>query len=278
MIMSIPTTSGNRMIGAGGMSRTDANGRYEVRNIAEGTYVVLATWIDRDAARNGGRLEFKPTLFPGTERQSEATPLKIAPGDRHANVDFSFRPTETFRIAGHVLRGGSHGRIQAYLISPGNAVRSFTVADDGAFTVPQLKPGQHTLVARADTDDSAEAAVLTFDLSEDMSGLLLGLSPTATITGRVATSDGGPVPEGLYLTAMLAKDANEIDPLPRDRVEVAADGTFVFPAIFGERILRTSVADAWTVDRVVVGKSTVTSITVQPGQALDGVVVLIKRR
>ena len=48
--------------------------------------------------------------------------------------------------------------------------------------------------------------------------------------------------------------------------------------MFGERILRTSQGDAWAVDRILVGKSAVTSLMVQPGHPLEDVVVVLKRQ
>jgi hypothetical protein len=119
---------------------------------------------------------------------------------------------------------------------------------------------------------------MAIDVASALSGLVLGLSATGTISGRVVTIDNSAVPEGVHLAAILAKDGSEIDPLPRDRTEVMSDGTFAFAGLFGERILRTALGDGWTIDRVVVGKTTVPSVTVQPGQRVDDVVVVLRRR
>jgi hypothetical protein len=279
-LMSVSVTSGNRLIGSGGLTHTNANGEYTIANVPEGTYVVMALWIDRQRTSTGPPMpEFRPTFFPGTQMQRDATTLTIVPGDTHPDIDISLAPSDTVRISGHVVRGNSQSRLHAYLLSSGNAVRTVSVGDDGAFSVSQLKPGQYTLVARTDGDEGdPEAASMTLDVASELSGLLLGLSATGVIAGRVVTASGGAPPEGLYLAAVLARDGTEIDPLPRDRVEVAADGAFVFQKMFGERILRTGAGDAWAVDRILLGKSTVTSVTVQPGQHVEDVLVVLTRR
>ena len=278
-LQSVSTTSGNRLMGSGGSARTNDNGMYEIRNVPEGSYVVLAQWIDRELVKAGAPLTYSPTYFPGTQQRDQATALKVAPGDSHRNIDIALVASEMLRLSGHVVRGTSHNRIQAYLLSTGTSVRTVSVDEDGAFTVVQLKPGRYMLVARADGDSGPEAAWMSVELTSDMTGVQLGLTTTSRVAGRVVAADRSAVPEGIHVAAILAEQGKEVDPLPRDRVEVGQDGTFELDGLFGERVLRVIGLGAdWDVDRIYVGKSTITSLTFQPSQLIDGVVIVLTRR
>jgi hypothetical protein len=107
---------------------------------------------------------------------------------------------------------------------------------------------------------------------------------TGEIRGRVLTERGDPVPiGGLQIIAELIDDGvadarfKSVDPLPRDRSDLGTDGSFVVRGLFANRRLRLSGND-WEVARVIVGKTSVETLSFTQGERLDGVVVIARRR
>jgi hypothetical protein len=120
------------------------------------------------------------------------------------------------------------------------------------------------------------------DLSSELTDLVLGLSPSGVIAGRVVTDDGSPVPVRLEVTAVLAEQGKEIDLLmrdPRDRVVVSEGGRFELRGLFGERVLRVvGDTEGWALERVMLGRTPVTSLKVDPGSRTDDVTIVVTRR
>jgi hypothetical protein len=236
-------------------------------------------WIDPALLRARAGRDSRPTLYPGTDNPADAVGVRVNPGETVRSINVQLVRTEWFRLAGQALRGNSDGPIEANIVAGGQSVRTVTVAEDGAFDISHLKPGRYTLWMRAATPDGAEAAVVTIDLSSDLTGLTLPLTPTGEVSGRVVTRDGSPLPEGLQVTAVQADEGKQIDPLDRDRVDVGEDGRFVLRGLFGERILRVlGLGPEWELDRVLHGKKVVQSFSMTTSEKINDVVLVVKGR
>jgi hypothetical protein len=183
------------------------------------------------------------------------------------------------RIQGRFVRSGTGGRIEAYLLAGNSRVHSVIVAGDGSFSTPRLPAGRYTLIGRTRESDEPEATWLTVDLAIEMTDVILGLSTTGSIAGRIVADDGSAVSDTLQLAAVLADDGKELDALRRDRVDVRMDGTFELSGLFGERIVNViGLMDGWRVDRVLIGKSPTKTFIVHPGQRIEDVTMVLTRR
>jgi hypothetical protein len=99
------------------------------------------------------------------------------------------------------------------------------------------------------------------------------------LSGRVVTVDSSPVPDGLQIAGVLAAGGQPVDPLTRDRVDVAAGGAFTIPDLFGERVIRlVGAGGEWTIERVMRGRSDVDGVEIPPGVAVSNLVVVIARK
>ena len=269
-----------RIAGENGVRHTNGDGAYTINDLPPGNYLISVTWQSREMFAAGAATDWRPVYYPGTDRRQEALSVPVVAAETTRNINVTVVVPERFRLSGHILRGSAEGPIEANVVSNGNFIRAITLDAEGRFDVPQLKPGVYTLWARCCGNAPSEAAVLTLDLDSDVTDVNVPLLSTGRLTGRVVTADGAPLPPGqLYIAAMLAAGGQEVDPLPRDRVEVAGDGSFELTGVVGERLLRvTGLRPTWQVDRILHGRIPVEVLTIQPGSELhDVTVVLINR-
>ena len=256
---------------------TSDGGEYVIADLAPGLYRVSVTWHDPERVKARARLDPGPTYFPGTGALDEATSLRITSGSVIRSVDIPLLPSDVFRLAGHVLRSASEGPIEAHIVAPPATVRTVDIAEDGAFEVTHLSPGRYTFWARAATSEGSEAVWTTVDMGADMNGLILPMSSTGEIRGRLLRNDGLPVTDTQVIAQLVDGNGAPLDVLPRDRADVEHDGTFVIRGLFGDRQVRVS-GNHWQVERVLVGKRTVDRLSFTCGDHFDGLVVVVKPR
>jgi hypothetical protein len=205
--------------------------------------------------------------------------VQVKAGTTARSIDVVLRPLELYQLSGHVLRGSSGARVEAYLISTAQAVRTVEVNADGAFEVAYLEPGRYTLWARAELADGSEAGAVAFDLGSDLTGLVIPLAPTGEIAGRIVTEDGDPFSfAGAEIVAdLIGDDGRPLDRTPRDRAAIGSDGTFHLRGLFGTRTLRL-IGTQREVTEVRSGKTPVDAIDVGAGERLRDVTVVAVRR
>jgi Carboxypeptidase regulatory-like domain len=262
--------------------RTSERGEYTLRNLPAGIYWVSVRWVDPEMLKAKARVDDEgPTYFPGTREANEAMSLTLQPGGELRGINIRLQSSDLFRFAGYVLRGASEGRIEANVLLPGLALRTVEIADDdGAFEVTHLEPGPLTFWARASTPDGFEAAWIEMDLGVDMTGLVLPMEPTAQVRGRVVMNDGTPLPAGLQVAAHLVdRNATQIDPLPRDRVDVTEDGAFHLRNLFGNRTLTVvGLTHEHMLDHVLQGRTVLKMLSLKSGASIDDVTLVVRRR
>jgi hypothetical protein len=267
---------GNLVMTAQTIGKTNERGAYAINDVPAGSYRISVRWLDPAMPKGIG---LRPTLYPGTLNAADAVAISVTGGQTTSHINVQLLTTDVFQIAGQFLRGNSEGRIESNIVAGGQSVRTVAVADDGAFDVTHLTPGRYILWARAPTADGTEAAVMNVDLWTNLTGLTMPLTPTGEVSGRVMTIDGSPLPGQLQVAAIQASDGKQIDPLERDRADVADDGGFVLRGVFGERILRViGLGHAWELDRVMRGKSALPSVVIDSGVNIQGVTIVIRRR
>jgi hypothetical protein len=270
----------DRGIAISGRWVATANGRgeYTISKVPEGVYQVSASWTD-EVAPPGPAMRRRQVYHPGTESPDEATAITVAAGQTFKNIDIVMPTTALLRLAGKVIRSSDAGTVEAYLLGGTSVLNIAVKHEDGTFRTPRLSAGRYTLVARTRDTEPSEATWLTVDLTVELSDLVMGLSPTGVIAGRVVSDDGTPVSETLQVAAVLADRGQEIDLLMRDRVDLGTGGTFELPGVFGERVLRiVGRTEGWAIERVMQGKTSISSLTVEPGARVDDVRIIVTRK
>jgi hypothetical protein len=202
--------------------------------------------------------------------------VDVAPAADVRNIDMTMLLDPLLRLSGHVLRRSSVGPVVGQLRGGGGIVRTFRIGEDDAFDL-RLKAGRYVLLASAEADDGAETGSLSVDLTSDTTGLLLTLAKAGRISGRVVTDDGSLITDRLYVLAVLSDGTREIDLERKDRVEVSPSGAFELTGLAGDRVLRVvGLSENWTVYQVLLGKTPVSSLSLDAGP-IDDVTILLKR-
>jgi hypothetical protein len=196
------------------MVRSNAAGDYSLRQVAEGAYRVGAIWTDPEALKAKLSTRSRPTFYPGTDKSEEAAAIQVARGETINNIDIVMIATETYSISGHVLRIQSEGPLEMHLVAGASSTRTLRVGDDGAFNATHLQPGRYTLWARAKTAGGTEAAMTHLDVSaSDVTGVMLTLTPTSRVRGKVVIEDvGSPPLTAMQVAAVIADDDDRVDP------------------------------------------------------------------
>ena len=277
-IRLIPFAPANAIAGFNLATKTDERGRYTVARVPEGRFHVQASWIDQETSGTALFANPATVYFPGTRAVAEAIAVDVGPAADVRNIDVAMIGDPLLRLSGHVIRGSSGGRpIEGELRMRGGVVRTFKIAADGTFDL-RLRAGRYVLLARTETDDGAEAGSLAVDLDSDTTGLLLTLAQGGRISGKVVTDDGSSIVDRLYVLAVLSDGTREIDLERRDRVEVSSSGAFELTGLAGDRVLRVvGLSENWTIYQVLVGKTVVSSISLDAG-SVDDVTILLKRQ
>ena len=107
---------------------------------------------DTDEATSG----YAPVYYPGTTAPSSAAPVTVAPGEEKGSIDFQYQVVPIARVDGIVTSTASQpvSNIQVSLVNtalavPGISPGSARPDAQGAFRIPNVPPGQYTLIARA---------------------------------------------------------------------------------------------------------------------------------
>ena len=276
--MVMTAENGSYRMSSRWFSRTDERGNYVIPNVPPGDYRVSAVWTDPETVSSTRNMRPREIYYPGTEKSSEATTVALPAGRMVDGIDIRIPGSELLRIQGKVVAGTVVAPFEAYLFA-GSSLQSLKIADDGGFSTPRLPVGRYTLIVRAKNDDSSEAASFSVDLTAELTDIVLGLMPTGRITGRIVADDGSSLPDTMQVAAVLADQGKEIDHLRRDRAYIGGGGTFELKDLFAESVLQVvGFTDGWTVDRVLVGNSSVTSLTVDPGRTIDDVKIVLTRK
>jgi uncharacterized protein (DUF2141 family) len=171
---------------------------------------VTAATVSSSPARAASTVGYAPVFYPGTFSASQATPVKIGPGEERAGVDFSMALVRTARVEGTlaVPEGFNASTIGVQMVGNNPAgmlldsFRRTTPAADGTFTFAGVAPGTYTVVARGQAPTRSPAAApqgrpgtppqpthyATADVAvdgQDVSGLSLTLQPGLIVAGRV---------------------------------------------------------------------------------------------
>ena len=180
------------------------------------------------AAELGKPRGYAPIFFPGTAVATEADLIRLASGDERSGLDIALTPVPTVTVTGAISAPGmAMPRVQLQLqplgprlsLSPTAMGATASLYDsnigaDGAFKYTSVPPGQYRLAVRTTTAVPVAPGVATVGqtrppaegesilwamtdftvTTEDVSGLLLVLQPSLTISGRLQFDGSTPPP------------------------------------------------------------------------------------
>jgi hypothetical protein len=201
-----------KLLPIGRTAETNDLGQYRLYGLEPGAYFVatlpsagIAAALGQPPAMAAATLEqgfqFPPSYFPGTLNAAEAQRVNVRIGQERGAADFAQLPGRLATISGSVL--DSQGRVQAPAMvmllstsSIGSALLG-TVNADGTFKVSNVAPGEYGLGVTVRDTASGETQTAALQLTvagDDISNLVIPMSPGARLIGRVTGEDGNPPP------------------------------------------------------------------------------------
>lgn len=140
---------------------------------------------------------YAPVYFPGTPILSQASPITLAAGQEYTGLEFALQRVATSIVEGVVSRSDGQSAagttVQMTATAPPGPfatdsplVLQATAGANGTFQIPQVPPGDYTLVARAGSGGAALWGSGSVSVSgADMSGVAIAVQPGTTMSGQV---------------------------------------------------------------------------------------------
>jgi hypothetical protein len=208
---------------------TDAEGKFHLRDLPAGNYVLRTVEKLKDAATD---TRFAPTYYPSSLDVSGAAQILVNSGREIPGIRLTVQTSRSFSVTGDVVRGTSDPKA-AYIVrlsrtdtvSERNEVQLQTgIAEDGSFRIDGVMPGSYQLTLREVRDNAfllaTEPVVIT---DRDWAGIRLFIKASGTFTGRVLLEDGtvsraktiAITSAGLFVNVPVSTDGTfSIDGLP----------------------------------------------------------------
>jgi hypothetical protein len=293
----------------GRIAQTNDLGQYRIYGLPPGEYFISATLrggmemmamemamsirgvaADAGPSASSPSSGYAPTYFPGTFNVGEAQRVTLTVGQEISNADFALTPVRLAKITGIVI--GSDGKpLSGAMVTVAPSSRteatfgmqsSGRTNADGAFTIPNVAPGDYQLQANAmqmiTTSDGGNT--MTFQIrttvgggpggggepefgsvplvvaGEDVANIVLTTTRGATATGKI-TFEGGAKPPtltGIRVTSQVIDGPAMTIAFPGGGGGAGAvkpDGTFELKGLAGPRIIRVAgLPPGWALESV----------------------------
>jgi Carboxypeptidase regulatory-like domain len=276
---------------------SDDVGQFRIVGLPPGDYFVMAnvkeTWVADEKTKRV--FSYSPTYSGGTPSQADAQRIKVGVGTEVAGVDISMIPVPASTLSGSALGSdgtplaGGNVSLNSEITGPGggsySGVGSSPVAADGTWKIKDVPPGEFQLTARSASRDKAmETATMTIVVAGDTEGISLLADAGATISGKVVTDDGAPLPESrslrIYGRTVVPGRREAILVMGDDNGLVRTDGSFTLKGISGPTVIQVqSLPRGWAAQSIEIGeKDYITSaIDLRSGQDAEGVKITITK-
>jgi protocatechuate 3,4-dioxygenase beta subunit len=250
------------------MRATDDRGMLRLYRLEPGRYIVCAerNQLSLASSADSSRREtVLRTCYPSAASEAQAEPVLLNRADVEG-LEIRMRRGRTFRISGTVVdASGTPSSLVMLNLNQYERGASFgrgvPVGADGRFTIAGIQPGDYALKASLGGKDrpehrrDQEVAYQTVRVeSSDVDGVVLALTRTVNVAGRVVFEDQAqqlPKPRGpgLFVQARLAGDQ-----LPGSGSAISSypgDGAFTIEGVFGRRTLEVfNVPPGWFVKSI----------------------------
>jgi len=264
-------------------TRTAFDGRYEIRDVPEGRYLVLVRTLGSDAPMQGRPLA---TLFPGVADSEAGVAVTVFAGVPVEGIDIWLLPSpRRFQVSGRVVdhEGRDLENVSIEFGFPRTRADSvWTLTEPGGlFALEGVPPGSIVLRARADGPTGPLIGVVSTDLAiESPQDVRIVVRDPGCVHGRVQVPGGGPVPAGLRL-ALVPTLLRPSALFPAEPASPDASGRFALAGGPGEHeLIVEGLPPGWTVLRIHQGTSTaqLATLWLSPGTTLENVGVDIGPR
>lgn len=180
-------------------------GEYRIHGLAPGRYIVSAQaplWErivgDREylaSGKNEPEKGYPRIYYPNATDSGRATSVEVKEGDEITSIDIFMKEVPVYRIRGRVVNTVSNGKSSrsglSLLRKTGKRQREFinwapTKKADGTFEVPEVVPGEYTLIAFANEDGKNYSTQEDVEVvNADVEGITLVIAPGIEMQGRV---------------------------------------------------------------------------------------------
>jgi hypothetical protein len=296
-IMRYQYLQGERRLTPAGNGQTDDKGVYRVWGLMPGEYYVNA--ITRGGGPGGGQfggpggfgggrgggpgapsdqeqINYAPTYYPGVPSVTEAKPVTVGLSQEVLDINFGMQLVRVSRIGGVVSNPDgtpvTSGNVN--LVADGGGARgnqigvnfSGRIQWDGAFTINGVAPGRYTLRARGDDSETPQFAAQPIGVDgDDLTNVIVILSPGATISGTVSFLPGGSPAPDLTQFRITAPSTDQSDFGPQANARVDKEGHFTISGVSaGAHLIRPSNGSrTWLLQSVTIGGREVTDTPFQ---------------
>jgi hypothetical protein len=245
-------------------ARTAFDGRYEIRDVPAGEYLVLVPVLGSDTPMDGRPIA---TLFPGVASSEPGTPVHVYAGVPVEGVDIWLLPSpRRFQVAGRVVDHEARD-LENVVIEfgrpNGRADNVWTLTEPGGlFALAGVPPGPIVMRAYADAPSGRLVGVASAELAiESPQDVRIVVHEPGRVRGRVSTP-GGSIPTGLRVSlvpALLRPSAL----FPAEPMALDAAGGFELSTGPGEHeVIVEGLPPGFVVLRVRSGRSPATASTV----------------
>ena len=233
------------------LGTVEADGAFIITGLKRGTYILMA-----------GAPGYMSQFFRHGYTIWEAEPLDVHPPEITHGIEFFLEPMEagSGSISGTVFDEVSQAPIpgasvSAFLIdNPFVGVHTYT-ADDGSYTLPDLRAGTYQLTVYAEgyfeegfVDEAGRGGTrVTIGVDEQVSGIDFYLNPGGSIAGRIVDGDGAPI-AGASIQVFPPSDYEPYPDVPHYYGWAVSDeeGNYTVSGLIdGEYIVSAQVYDTW---------------------------------
>ena len=134
------------------VTQTDQRGSFRLAGLEPGSYFVCVNGPNGNVvAHRTGRENYRETYYVNATAPTNAQPVQVVVGNETEDIRISVPAEKRYNITARVSgpeRDGAPLRC-SYQVSVEGRNHSSSTADDGSITIPDIPPGDYTLVATA---------------------------------------------------------------------------------------------------------------------------------